>query len=210
MKISVITPSIRPRGLDSVQRCLEKQTFQNFEWLVEIGLPSRGCDLSAAMNRMIKRAKGELLVFYQDYMEIPNDGLQRFWDNYKKLPKYCITSPKGVRNHKTGDVKWDYRTYGEPRTAEPATYEIDWASAPTQAFYDIGGFDETFDQGWSWDSANAGIRLNKAGWIIAIDPLNKAIAEDHDAFIKHPFRGKNENKERFEIAKGMDYKLNYL
>ena len=34
MKISVITPSIRPEGLKILQECLAQQTFKDFEWLV--------------------------------------------------------------------------------------------------------------------------------------------------------------------------------
>ena len=76
MKISVLTPSIRPDGLEVLQKSLERQTFQNFEWLVEIGMPKRGCDLSASLNRMLRRAEGEIIVMVQDYIKIPNHSLE--------------------------------------------------------------------------------------------------------------------------------------
>src|ERR1035437_8527622 len=85
MKISVITPSIRCEGLKIVQQSLEKQTFQDFEWLTEIGIPGRGHDLNAAYNRMLRRAKGELIVSLQDFIKAPPQYLQKFWDAYQKV-----------------------------------------------------------------------------------------------------------------------------
>jgi hypothetical protein len=70
MKISVLTPSIRPQGLAITQQCLTEQTFTDFEWLTEIGLPNRGHDLNSAYNRMLKRANGELVVSLQDYIKV--------------------------------------------------------------------------------------------------------------------------------------------
>ncbi len=34
--ISVLTPSLRPEGLLMVQDCLEKQSYQDFEWLISM------------------------------------------------------------------------------------------------------------------------------------------------------------------------------
>ena len=67
MKISVITPSIRPEGLKIVRECLLNQTFKDFEWLVDINWTGKH-DLNASFNRLIRRASGELIVFYQDYI----------------------------------------------------------------------------------------------------------------------------------------------
>ena len=66
-KISVITPTIRPAGLAILRKCLLEQTFTSFEWLVDINYTGKH-DLNASYNRLIKRAKGELIVSLQDYI----------------------------------------------------------------------------------------------------------------------------------------------
>ena len=94
MKISVLTPSIRPAGLEILQKSLKNQSFKDFEWIQDIGLGDKH-DLNQAWNRMLKRAKGELIVFYQDYIKIEPDGLQKFWDAYQANPKTMFTAPVG-------------------------------------------------------------------------------------------------------------------
>lgn len=236
-KISVITATIRPKSLDRMREQLKKQTFQDFEWLTEIGFPERGCDLNAANNRMIKHSKGELIVVLEDYLDIPSDGLQKFWDLYQKYPKTCFTAPKGVvtkeiwemigvmedtfsiheiLEDRTSVIAWDWREHGELREIDPPHWEQDWGSAPRQAFFDVGGYNEQFDQGWSWNNPEIAIRMQKAGYNFMVDPSNKAIGLDHNSVIKHPFnRPDNLNADRYNIQRqaledGMDPKLHYL
>lgn len=179
--ISVITPSIRPEGLKVVQDCLSKQTYQDFEWLVELGIPQRGCDLNQAFNRMLRRAKGELVVFYQDWIKIQDDGLERFWN----APREFITAPVG----KTLDwvnVEWDWRKH--PASVMTwHSWEIDWACAPLEHLKAIGGFDEELDKGWSYDNVNVGLRADMAGYKFAVLKDNPAIAYDHNKVEPHPF-----------------------
>lgn len=207
-KVSVLTPSIRPEGLKVVQKSLERQTFKDFEWLVEIGLPARGCDLSASLNRMLKRAKGDRIVMLQDYIKIEDDALEKVAQHSD-----FVTYPVG----KTLDwnvVTWDWRDAGEFREIEYMHWEADWASAPRQAFFDIGGYNEKFDEGWSWENVDVAYRAEKMGYKFYCDPSVRAIAYDHDAKIEHPFRGKNENQSLAEMTKGLAdegvVKLDYL
>jgi GT2 family glycosyltransferase len=222
-KISVLTPTIRPKGLERVMESLEKQTFQDFELLVEVGLPYKGCDLSASLNRMVKRSKGELIVMLQDYIEINYQGLERFWKRHEEYPKTLMTGPKGVtKNLKscgevyyTNELAWDWRTQGILHEIQPLQWEADWASAPRQAFFDVGGYDEEYDMGWSWENAEIAIRIAKAGYNFMVDPENIAIGWNHNDFEPHPFNFPgNLNSHRFDetqrkLAGGL-YKLNYL
>ena len=186
MKISVLTPTIRPKGLAIVQNSLAKQTFKDFEWLVEVGIPENGHNLNASYNKMLKRAKGELVVSLQDYIRIPDDGLDQFWDAYLKNPNVFYTAPVG----KTLDwknIKWDWRT-SEGAKMDWTMWECDWASAPLKALQKIGGFDEVLDKYWSFDNVNVGLRAEMAGYKFSCLRENKAIAYDHDKDFKHPFR----------------------
>jgi len=194
MKISVITPSIRPKGLAPVQRSLEHQTLTDFEWLVEIGLPKFGCDLARAHNRMLRRAQGELIVIVQDYIKVPPDGLQKFWDFYTMNPRAFITAPCG-KTLDWRDVKYDWRKSGEIRKVPFDCWEEDYGAAPRKAFFDVGGYDEDFDNGWSWENVNLAERADKAGYEFWVTPDNRAVVFDHDAVMAHPFRGVLKNND---------------
>ena len=177
--ISVITASIRPDGLKQVQESLAEQTFQNFEWLVEIGLMNKH-DFSEAMNRGLKRAKGELIVFVNDYISLPIDGLQKFWDAYQKHPDTLFTAPLGQT--KGEDISWDWRKNRSPD--EPCNFmqwEIDLASAPKKILFEVGGFDETMDEFcWGPTNVNMGLRVELAGYKIRCLNTNPAVGFNHE------------------------------
>lgn len=190
IKISVLTPTLRPEGLEILQKCLKEQTFQDFEWLVEINYSGKH-DLNQAWNSMLKRAKGELIVFYEDYTKINPDGLQKFWEAYKNHPDTMFTAPLGKTKHKQflhedTELKWDWRLYrlGEIKYDE---CEMDWGASPIKILKEIGGFDERLDQFWSLDNVSVCKRADMLGYKFR-NINNLAVAYDHDAFIEHPFR----------------------
>jgi len=184
-KITVVTPSIRPSGLVVMQECLKNQSFQDFEWLVEINYSGEH-DLNAAFNKMIKKSKGELIVFYQDYTKIKKDGLQKFWDAYQKDKDTLFTAPLG-KVHTWGKTpKWDWRL--QRGNIEWNELELDWGAIPKHILEDIGGFDERLDQWWSMDNVSVGKRAQLCGYKFKNLRDNLSCALDHDAMIEHPFR----------------------
>lgn len=196
-KISVITPTIRPKGLEIIQECLKRQTLQDFEWLVEVGVPGKGHDLNAAFNRMVKRAKGELLIFYEDYTKILDDGLERFWKAHEEHPDTMFTSPLGkVDSFTDPHPRWDWRANKQKETQKDYTnclsrcWEIDWGCAPKKALFDVGGFDTELDKWWSGDNVSVAIRAEMKDWKFKCLFTNPAVAWDHDAHQMHPFRDK--------------------
>lgn len=194
MKISVLTPTIRPEGLKVVQECLKRQTFKDFEWLVEVSVPERGHDLNQAWNRMLKRAKGELIVCYEDYTKILDDGLERFWKAFQDHPGTFFTAPLGKVREWGDQPNWDWRAHKQNDSQTDYTdcrwdtCEMDWAAFPKEAIFKIGGFDERLDQWWSCDNVNVGCRADLAGYKFKCVFTNPAIAWDHDHNMPHPFR----------------------
>lgn len=193
MKISVLTPSIRPLGLEIVRTGLLKQTVTDFEWLTEIGLGTH--DLNAAYNRMLKRAQGELVVSLQDYILIRPDFLQKWWAAYQAHPNAFMTAPVGKVDNLdySGNAIWDWRAYRNDETenirpCEWNCWEIDNGAAPLKALKEIGGFDEALDGHWSADNVNVGKRAKLAGYEFKCLFDNPTLAYDHDAFMPHPFR----------------------
>lgn len=217
IKISVITPSIRPAGLEVMQFSLKRQTFKDFEWLTEIGLGTEH-DLNAAFNRMIRRAKGELIVFYEDYTRILDDGLERFWRAYQENPDTLFTAPLGKVGDWKDSPRWDWRAHklpnesGDYTTCRWDTCELDWGAIPKKILYEIGGFDEQLDKYWSCDNVNIGCRADLAGYKFKTVFTNPAVAFDHDASMPHPFRENFKpsfNKDRMD-AFNRGVKIDYL
>lgn len=209
--ISVLTPSIRPEFLDLTQECLEQQTFNDFEWLVEIGLRSHGYQLPSDLNKLLKRAKGERVVMLQDCIKIEPNTLEMI----DKLPNQMITFPVGKTLKFDGHVEWDWRAYKE-WDIQPHQWEADFASAPLQAFIDVGGYDEDFNNGWSWENVEVAWRINALQkYTFLCNPHIKAVALDHDQIRENPFRGKAPNNDkrahetRLKAERGV-YKLDYL
>lgn len=205
-KITVCTPSIRPEGLALTQASLQSQTFQDFEWLVEIGLPPAH-DLNAAYNRMLRRAKGELVVSLQDFIRLEKDGLQKFWDAYQEFPDTFFTAPVGKTLDWT-EIKWDWRD--SDAVMEWNRWEIDWGAAPLKALKAIGGFDEALDEYWSSDNVSVAHRANLNGYKFMNLRENKAVAFDHDEVIKHPFRDRYNpafNNERMQQVERKEINL---
>lgn len=211
--ISVLTPSIRPEYLKITQECLERQTFQNFEWLVEIGRRNQGFTLPSDMNKMLKRAKGDRIVSLQDCIKINDDALERI-DN---LSNELWTFPVGqVDDFITQEPEWDWRkTYTDGELPDAHYWETDFGCAPRQAFFDVGGYDEDFNNGWSWDNVEIARRMYRAGYKGYCDPTIIGVALRHDKFTAHPFRTKRElNDKRADASKYRcdrgEYVLNYL
>lgn len=197
MKISVISPSIRPAGLEITKKCLAEQTFTDFEWLTDIGLGNKH-DLNAAFNRCLRRAKGEIVVFLQDYIKIESDALQRVVDAFNGK---FMTFPVGKTDilDYSGKVKWDWRKHKKGEVAWNY-WEIDFGACPLKDIVAIGGFDEELDRHWSCDNINVGCRAELAGFKFECVDI-PAVAYDHDAYIPHPFRkdyNPHFNNERLE------------
>lgn len=211
-KISVLTPSIRPEGLAITRKSLIEQTFKDFEWLVEINVTDNH-DLNSAYNRMLRRAKGELIVSLQDYIKVPPDYLQHFWEAYKANPNTFITAPVGKVDNLDfkSPAKWDWRAY-EDAKPDWKCWEIDSGCAPKSALFDVGGFDEELDKWWSFDNYSVGKRADLLGYKFMNLFNNPGIAYDHDVFIPHPFRDKFRPKlvELRMMSYEENPRLNYL
>lgn len=210
MFISVLTPSIRPEFLDITQECLEQQTFTDFEWLVDVGLRNKGFQLPADLNKLLKRAKGERVVMLQDCICIEPDTLGRI----DKLSNDFWTFPVGqVMNFKE-EPAWDWRKHKDGKIT-PNLWEADFASAPLKAFYDIGGYDEAFCDGWSWENVEVAWRAAAAGYEFYSEPTITGVALSHDKIKENPFRNKKPNNDwraeetRHKASRG-NYRLDYM
>jgi len=182
-KISVLTPTIRPKGLKLVKQALAYQGFKEWEWIicapkkyqVEMeavldGFPHKFItnpplkdwqvwDLNYSYNRMIELANGELLVSWQDYTFADPDLLSTLWKHYLDDPKALVS----VCGNKYPDDDFDIPAWIDPRYArdEYNWQDMEWnlLSVSKKIMYDIGGFDEGMDKMFGLDGYSVNHRL---------------------------------------------------
>jgi hypothetical protein len=235
-KITVITPTIRPEGLDIVNIALKRQTFREFEWL--IGSPSypefpdsrwvkdnfKGgvWTLNRACNKLVKKAKGELIVSWQDYTFADPDCLEKFWFHYQQEPTHLVS---GVGNKyssvypELGELVWEDPRINQSNGSYYECYPVDWeanfAAAPKSSFYDVGGYDEYLDNYFSMDNVSIVERIDSLDkYKFFLDQTIKSYSLVHgrpkDWDKKHAMHGAyDERKQELKLSNRWP-KLSYL
>lgn len=166
--LTVICVTKRKGGYKFLAEQLLKQTFKDFEVIVadetisgeDLGQIHRFkprqknegdvWNLNKAYNDCLKKVKGELIVFLQDFIEIPANGLQRFWDLYQLYPNDLITGC----GHKYKDgkiVETDDRCFGDRKLvpSDWTYYELNWASCPNKV---APAFEENMDKNYGGEN----------------------------------------------------------
>lgn len=186
VKISVITPTIRPGGLEEIRVSLQKQVFRDFEWLVDVGV-SKNNDLNASYNRLIRRAEGVLIVSIQDYITFGPELLNELWQAYEAEPDVAWTVDV---THTDGEkVEYDWRHYSKGNTIQFNELELCTGAIPKHILYAVGGFDEELDTlTWGFDNVNLGLRIALKGFTMKVHPTAQTQQFKHDLIRKHPYR----------------------
>jgi len=236
-EISVIYCTARQGGLDILKESMEQQTFKEFEVLVldelhrtsgfiDITPPKKKdgmfWNLSASLNEGVRHAKGELIVLLQDYIKVPPDGLQKFWNRHLQEPKGLISGVGDQFDAKTGVC-----TFADPRKQDvnnhgfylgiSLLWEANWGCFPRQAWVDVGGFDERYDSGWGYDNTDFAERCGIAGYHTFLDTDNEVYCISHiKLFNEQGIRDKAPNNMKLyqklsrDWYKGQEpWKLNY-
>lgn len=118
LKVSVITPTVRPEGLSLVARALKNQNLCDFEWIIigpesirEIAMgfstsgigqrvvflpePTREGDvwnLNKSYNEGIRKSTTSLIVSWQDFTSAKYDTLERFYTHFKQEPNILVSA----------------------------------------------------------------------------------------------------------------------
>lgn len=222
MKVSVITPTIRKEGLDVIRRSLKKQTYTDFEWLigskfdpeieeavwVKDEFEGGYWTLNRIYNRLFDRAKGDVIISWQDWIWVPKDGLEKFVKAYEHTQ--AVISGVGDQYERLN--KWgkpEVKIWSDPRKTlangsfyecYPNDAEWNWCLIPKQALYDIGGMDEWLDfVGYGGDQLQAVERMDACGWKFFIDQTNESFTIRHD---RSEFGGQEEWDKNHVILNG--------
>lgn len=200
-KLSIITPSIRPKMLDIVFQSLKAQTYTDWEWLPRLSVPREKPDLCKQMNAALNEARGDIILFWQDAIKAKPDALANIVAMHDAAPKNAaFTYPVG----KTLDwknVEWDWRNYWEMgKEMDAHRWEIDFGSVSRETIGDVR-FDESFDDGFGWENVLFADTLElRRGVKFYTSHATKVIALDHDKLEPHPYK-KKPNADLYAVKK---------
>lgn len=142
--------------------------------------------LSHAHNAALHVANGELIVFLQDFYEIPEDGIKRFVNLYKRFPDRLIggvDEQYSAEIDKDGNINWGEKQWtsmwmkigkGRRISVFAREWETCWAAAPKKLLMDLGGWNIEWDKGHGWDNVDVAFRHIENGGQLIIDEGNKA------------------------------------
>lgn len=251
--VTVVCITIRPGVFRILRDQLEKQTYKNLELVVVDGryyerkkevaayfkdfrypflhLPDPKRDLEKypyglfhADNAGIRAANGELVVFLQDFIEIPEDGIEKFVNLYLNNPEALYTGVD-TRNgftaeeinsddlidvfsqkpYKVGEVQFTSPrimiTGARRFSVEPMEWELNYCAAPKFVLDKLGGWYDDWDTGFAYDNTQLALRFVYKGGKVIVDETNQAIALSHwDLFpadskgVPHRDKKPNDNK----------------
>lgn len=188
-KISVIIPSVRDTSLN--EKCLSRQTFDSCETIIVRPIGEKPKDLFYTLNRDynrgIQQSKGELIISYQDQIEIPPDSLARLWYHYVANPKAIV----GAVGDQYSTLNPPVKVWVDPRrkglgfyNVNPNEIEYTLCSIPRKALFDVGGFDEEYDHGAACSEKELNARMYKAGYEFYIDESIEYKALHHPRLTK--------------------------
>lgn len=184
MKISVVFVTNRKGAVKFLNKQLAKQTFKDFEVIIANDNEDDGgfkprqkkdgdCwNINKAYNDCLDKAKGELLVFLQDFIEINANGLQRFWDLYTIYPQGLITGC-GHKYNEDGSInEIDDRVFGDKKCERIhwSCWELNWASCPRDI---MPRFNEDMDKRYGGENQYIANIADKQGYLTYLDRLNE-------------------------------------
>jgi len=188
-KISVVCVTNRPGSVAFLKEQLDKQTFQDFEVIVADDAkqeripgwfqfkPRQKHDddvwnINKAYNDALNLVTGQLVVFLQDFIWIPANGLERFWELYELYPNHLVTGVGHKAEHGLeGISEIDERALVPPGTSpgNATHYELNWASCPAHLLVE---FDESLDTHYGWENEKFALKTKAP---VLIDSSNRCI-----------------------------------
>ena len=236
MKISIVTPTLRPNSLEMNHKCLERQTFKSYEWLVvspyeykhAIWIPEpekkegNYYNLNAAWNAAFKVAKGDLIISIVDLLYFLPDTLERLWGHYQANKKSCI-SLTGNQYDRIENGKPEGLVWTDPRVKDNQTFyeippydlELCIASLPKKGIFDVGGMDEEYDKSPAWSEKELACRMAAIGYKCYIDTTIEYRALHHERLNSkwdklYPISTARFVKDYKDIQEGKRTKIDYL
>jgi glycosyltransferase involved in cell wall biosynthesis len=220
--VTVITPTIREGFWRIMSENLANQTYKNIEWIIvddyatdrraiaekyakqynldikylrgeKTRFYNRRCGLVAANNMGWKNAKGELLVWLQDFILMPDNGIEQLVTIYNHNPDALIAPVDiyydcepailgdkedwwALKNVLTKETWRNSRVknQGMRESENPFDWEANYGAIPKHILDKLNGFWSFMDDGLGFDNTEVTFRALKLGYKLIIDDTNIA------------------------------------
>jgi hypothetical protein len=132
-------------------------------------------NLNASLNAGLRKIDTDYVIFYQDFIKLPPDCFEKLLDlaDERTLVTTCTPNYDGSDDGR-------YTGVDRPRSCRPEEWETNVAIAPMKVLYALGGFDEEYDNGWSWDNVNVAQRAAMLGCKFLLDESNRPQLLPHE------------------------------
>lgn len=225
---SVLTVSKRTGWYHDALKCIINQTIQPKDWItitevsiaghknmigdgwrvVEAPEQTKLSNLNASLNAGLKLIDTDYVIFYQDYIELNSDCFEKLLDlvDEKTFVTTCTPNYDGSDDGR-------YTGTDTPRPCQPEEWEANVAIAPMKMIRELGGFDEEYDWGWSWDNVNLAQRAAMLGAKFVLDESNrpKLLPHEQTSKLEMPLNAERHDKTMQAIRRGdKPLRLSYL
>lgn len=139
--------------------------------IIQAPVATRVNNLNASNNEGIRNCTGDYIIFWQDFIEMPPDTIKKLID--------LVDDNMFVTTLTDGKKDPRYVGVDGPRPCRPDEWEENVAIAPRKAFYELGGYDEEYDNGWAWNNVNVAERAEMLGYKFILDESNQPILHHH-------------------------------
>lgn len=159
------------------------------------GYPS---NLNASLNAGLRAIPKTIhrVLFYQDFIELEPGVIARLIKKSKELGQNAFIT---TATHENGKFDARYTGVNRLRAIEPKEWEANVALAPLGIVRQLGGFDEEYDKGWSWDNVNLAERAYLLGADFYIDETVKPNLHFHEKERSIPPNGEFHEQRMREI-----------
>ena len=152
-----------------------------------------------ANNTGLQEAKGELMVILQDFMVIPENGIEMLVDVYRRNPNALIAPTDHLYNSKIepnidsedwfngetdvkGSLVWKNvrnQGLGIRESDSPYEFEQNYCGIPTHIAKALNGWYEFMDEGLGFDNTEFAFRALKMGYKLLVDDSNVCYGINH-------------------------------
>lgn len=161
---------------------------------------TRLSNLNASLNKGLRFCQTELVIFYQDFIILQNHCFEDLIDLSTGMGYAFV----GTVTKNPPDSIEDPRYLGVDcvRPCTPDEWEANVAIAPMAVIQELGGFDEEYDNGWSWDNVNVAERAAMLGHKFFLDEANRPQLLNHPKEKDMPPNGEFHVQRMREIQDG--------
>lgn len=230
--VSIVSPTIRRGFWNIMANNLAMQSYKNFEWIIVDDYPEdrsavakeyakkyhlnirylrgkernvkRTYGLINANNTGWQASKGQLVTILQDFILIPQDGIEQLVQAHKHHPNSLIApvdvyfSPKIKPDMTKEDwfngeldvigkfIRQNARimNLGFRESENSYEFEQNYGAIPKKIIDDLGGWYEFLDEGLGYDNTEFAWRALQKGYKLFVDETNCAVCIDHFETLK--------------------------